>query len=315
MTRSVDNNISVPVEQVLEQLPSESRWPFTISVIIPAYEEGYGIRKVVEGVRDELPEAEVIVVDDGSNDNTAAEAEAGGARIIRHPYNIGNGAGVKTGVRHATGDVVMVLDADGQHNPADIPRILSPLSQGYAMAVGARRADTHASLARRLGNGALNRFATYIAGREMLDMTSGFRAMRREQMLEFLHLLPNRYSWPTTSLMAFAKAGYPIVFVPIAARRRSGGRSRQKLLRNGLRFGVIILRIAMLFSPMRVFTPISVFFLFLATLGYALHVAVTGDWLHLPPTGVTFFINAVLVFMLGLIAEQIAGLRFERPPK
>lgn len=284
-------------------------WPFSISVVIPARDEGYGIREVISRIRRELPEAEILVVDDGSNDDTADQATQGGARVIRHPYSIGNGAGVKTGIRHATGDIVLVLDADGQHDPADIPLILQPLTQGYVMVVGARRHDTHASLLRRLGNSALNHLATYLVDREIHDLTSGFRAMKRERILEFLSLMPNQYSWPTTSLLAFIKAGYPVQFISIAAKRRIGGRSRQQLLRNGLRFGVIILRVIMLFNPLRVFTPISLFFLLLSIVFYALSVFASGIWLHLPPASVTFAINAVLVFMLGLIAEQIAALR------
>jgi glycosyltransferase involved in cell wall biosynthesis len=285
-------------------------WPFSISVIIPAYQESQTIRQVVMGVSKVLPSAEVIVIIDGVDEDTAKQAELAGANVIRHPYNIGNGAAVKTGFRHATGDVILVIDADGQHDPADIPKILLPLEQGHMMVVGARSKDSQASLFRGLGNELLNRFASYVTSHEILDLTSGFRAMRRNQMLEFIHLLPNQYSWPTTSLLAFIKAGYPVLFIPIVAHRRQGGHSRQKLFRNGLRFSIIVLRITMLFSPLRVFIPVSVFFLFVSVCFYILSVLVGGVWLHLPPASVAFFINAVLIFMLGLISEQIAALRF-----
>ncbi|WP_029214652.1 glycosyltransferase family 2 protein [Kallotenue papyrolyticum] len=283
------------------------RWPFTVTIAMPAYNEGHGIAQVIAAVRAVAPEAEILVVDDCSTDDTAAQAEAAGARVIRHPYNKGNGAAVKTAIRNAGGEVLLILDADGQHDPADIPRLLEHMER-YDMVVSVRDRTSHASRARGVGNWLLARFASYVAGMEFEDLTSGFRAMRLAAIREFVHLLPNRYSWPTTSLLCFAKAGYSIKFVPIAARRRSGGRSGQKLLRNGFKFMTIILRIVMLFSPLRVFFPVSLAMVILSLLAYLASVAVNGVWLKIPNATAALFVGAIVVFMFGLLAEQIVAL-------
>ncbi|MBK9712962.1 MAG: glycosyltransferase family 2 protein [Kouleothrix sp.] len=292
--------------------PAPVRWPFSVSVVIPAMNEGETIGRVIGAVRAECPDAEIVVVDDASRDNTADAAEAAGARVIRRPYNIGNGAGVKTGVRAASGDVIVIVDADGQMDPADIPRLLRHIGP-YDMVIGARDRSGQQNLLRWIGNTALNRLGTYLVGFEMLDLTSGFRAMRRAVLLEFLHLLPNQFSWPTTSAMAFAKAGYHIRFEPIAMRRRQGGRSTQKLLRNGVKFGLIILRIVTLFNPLRIFFPIFVLLETLALAAYLWSVANGDRWLHIPPSTGIFFLGGLIIFLFGLIAEQIASLRFKGP--
>lgn len=295
-----------------EVAPAPVRWPFSVSVVIPAMNEGETIGRVVGAVRAQCPDAEIVVVDDASRDNTADAAEAAGARVIRRPYNIGNGAGVKTGVRAASGDVIVIVDADGQMDPADIPRLLRHIGP-YDMVIGARDRSGQQNLLRWIGNTALNRLGTYLVGFEMLDLTSGFRAMRRAVLLEFLHLLPNQFSWPTTSAMAFAKAGYHIRFEPIAMRRRQGGRSTQKLLRNGVKFGLIILRIVTLFNPLRIFFPIFVLLETLALAAYLWSVANGDRWLHIPPSTGIFFLGGLIIFLFGLIAEQIASLRFKGP--
>jgi glycosyltransferase involved in cell wall biosynthesis len=228
---------------------------------------------------------------------------------------MGNGAGVKTGVRAATGDVVVVIDADGQHDPADIPRLLRYIGP-YDMVIGARQSrESQQNTVRWLGNGALNRLGTYLVGFQMQDLTSGFRAMRRAVLLEFVHLLPNQFSWPTTSAMAFAKAGYHIRFEPIAMRRRAAGQSTQKLMRNGVKFGLIILRIVTLFNPLRIFFPIFLLLEALALVAYLWSVANDAAWLHLPPSTVMFFLGGIVIFLFGLISEQIAGLRFKGPER
>lgn len=288
------------------------QWPFSVSVVIPAMNEEQSIGRVVQAVRAQCPAAEVIVVDDASRDATADVAEAAGARVIRRPYNIGNGAGVKTGVRAATGEVVVIVDADGQMDPADIPRLLAYIGT-YDLVIGARDRAGQQNTLRWLGNSALNRFGSYLVGMEMRDLTSGFRAFRRTVMLEFLHLLPNRFSWPTTSALAFAKAGYHIRFEPIAMRRRQGGQSTQKLMRNGVRFGLIILRIVTLFSPLRVFFPIFLALEALALLAYFWSIANGDRWLHIPQSTGMFFLGGLIIFLFGLIAEQIASLRFRGP--
>jgi glycosyltransferase involved in cell wall biosynthesis len=297
-----------------EVAANPSHWPFSVSVLIPAMNEAATIGRVVRAVREHCPDAEIIVVDDASKDGTADAAEAAGAQVIRRPYNIGNGAGVKTGVRAACGDVVVIVDADGQMDPADIPRLLRYIGP-YDMVIGARDRAGQQNALRWLGNSALNRLGTYLVGFEMHDLTSGFRAMRRAVLLEFLHLLPNQFSWPTTSAMAFAKAGYHIRFEPIAMRPRQGGQSTQKLLRNGVKFGLIILRIVTLFSPLRIFFPIFVLLEILALSAYAWSVANGDRWLHIPPSTGIFFLGGIIIFLFGLIAEQIASLRFRGPER
>ncbi len=287
--------------------PSAQRWPFRVTIAMPAFNERNGITAVIRAVQAEVPEAEVLVVDDASHDDTAAVAEAAGARVVRHPYNKGNGASIKTAIRSARGDVLLIIDADGQHNPADISRLLEYMDR-YDMAVTVRSHASHASRTRGIGNWLIARFASYVAGMEFLDLTSGFRAMRTDAIREFVHLLPNRYSWPTTSLLCFAKAGYSIKFVPIEARRRAGGKSGQKLFQNGFKFLTIILRIVMLFSPLRVFFPVSLVMLTLSLMAYVASVAVSGVWLKIPNATAALFVGAIVVFMFGLLAEQIVAL-------
>lgn len=289
------------------------RYPFTVTVVIPAYNEAHGIAAVVARVREALPEAEILVVDDASADGTAEAALAAGARVERHPANRGNGAAVKTGIRRAAGEVVLLMDADGQMDPRYIPAILGGIADGYDMVVGARTRETQGdSLPRRLGNGALDALGGYLVESEVRDLTSGFRAMRRDVIMEFVHLLPNRYSYPTTSTLALLKAGYGVGFVTIEGQRRQGGRSGQKLLKNGVRFGLIILRIISLFAPLRVYFPIALAMLLLSLLAYIASVLVSGVWLKIPNATAALFVGSMIIFMFGLLAEQIAALRFQR---
>ena len=290
------------------------RWPFGISIVIPAYNEGQTIGGVVAEARDQCPQAEVLVVDDASTDDTAERAAAAGARVIRRPYNVGNGAGVKTGIRAATKEVVLIIDGDGQHDPADIPRLLAHIGS-HDLVIGERDRAGQQNALRWIGNTVLNRLGSYLVGVEMRDLTSGFRAMRRDVINEFLHLLPNRFSWPTTSALAFAKAGYHVCFEPVTVHKRKAGESTQQLVRNGIKFMLIILRIATLFSPLRIFFPIFVLLEVLAVVAYGWSVAETGAWLHLPPSTVMFFLGGIVLFLFGLISEQIASLRFKGPER
>ncbi|HXS25810.1 MAG TPA: glycosyltransferase family 2 protein [Gemmatimonadales bacterium] len=283
-----------------------------VSIVIPAFNEGRTIGRIVCAAREQCPAAEIVVVDDASTDDTAEQAAAAGANVIRRPYNVGNGAGVKTGVRASTGDVVVVLDGDGQHDPADIPRLVAHIGP-YDMVIGERARTGQQNATRWLGNAVLNRLGTYLVGVEMRDLTSGFRAMRRDVLVELLHLLPNRFSWPTTSALAFAKGGYHVRFVPITVNKRTTGRSSQQLLPNGVKFFLIILRIATLFSPLRIFFPISLLLELLAAVAYGWSVARGAPWLHLPPSTVMFFLGGIVLFLFGLISEQIASLRFRGP--
>lgn len=214
----------------------------TFSIILPAKNEAVNLPPLLARLRERFPVAEIMVVDDGSTDTTAQIAQDHGARVVRHPYSMGNGAAIKTGARHATGDVLVFMDADGQHDPADIERLLAKMAEGYEMVVGARQADTHASFGRRLANHSYNRLASWMTGYHIEDLTSGFRAARARHFRKFIYLLPNGFSYPTTSTMAFFRSGFPVAYVPIRAGQR-GGKSHIRLLRDGTKFFLIILKV------------------------------------------------------------------------
>ena len=281
------------------------------SIVIPAYNEAASIAPVVTALRAAAPWHDVLVVDDGSSDETAARAAEAGARVIRHPYNKGNGAAVKSGIRAATGEFVLIMDADGQHQPADALRLVARLD-AYELVVGARLAHTQATPARRLGNALLNALASFLTERPIPDLTSGFRAARRDCLVEFLHLLPNGFSTPTTTTLAFLKAGYSVTFEPIAAAPRQGV-SKIRLGRDGLQFFLILLKVITIFSPLRIFLPISVASFLLGS-AYAAWTIATQS--HVTNSSVLLIMFSVVVFLVGLISEQISTLRFEgRSPK
>jgi len=275
--------------------------PGDVSVVIPAYNEEEGIAAVVAAVLARRPWREVLVVDDGSTDRTAERAAGAGARVVRHPYNKGNGAAVKTGVREATGEVVLLMDGDGQHDPADADRIVGPVGI-HDMVIGARSARDQEKV-RALGNAAFRAVASWLTGRPIPDLTSGFRAARRDRLLEILHLLPNGFSYPTTSCLAFLKAGHNVAFEPIRARPRVTA-SKIRLGRDGVRFLLIIFKIVTLYSPLKIFFPMSAAALLLG-LAYGLwNVHAYGKI----PMGAALLIQlAVVVFLFGLISEQIAS--------
>jgi glycosyltransferase involved in cell wall biosynthesis len=280
--------------------------PESVSVLVPAFNEANSIAGLVQELRALAGWREILVIDDGSADETAARACEAGARVVRHPYNKGNGASVKTGIRAASGEFVLIIDGDGQHAPEDALRLTGQLGE-FDLVVGARSTATQATQTRRFGNTALNWLASYLTGRRIPDLTSGFRGARREHLLEFLHLLPNGFSTPTTTTLAFIKAGYNVAFEPVEARRRTG-ESKIKLARDGTKFLMIILRIVTLYSPLRIFLPISV-----ASFGVGAAYAVwtiATQW-HVTNSSVLLIILAVVVFLVGLISEQISALRFE----
>ncbi|MCE3233926.1 MAG: glycosyl transferase [Vampirovibrio sp.] len=280
----------------------------TVSCIIPAYNEGEAIREVVSEIQAVYPDFELIVVDDGSRDNTAEVAEQAGAKVIRHTYNIGNGAAVKTGIRNATGDVIVMLDADGQHPPNEIARLLQHIGP-YDMAVGARTSMSKVSKFRSFGNWGLIRIAEFLTGAEIPDLTSGFRAIKRDKVMEFIHLFPNQYSYPTTITMCMLKSGYFVKFVPMdSIRRRELGTSNIKPFRDGMKFINIMVRIIMLFDPQKVFLPLGSFCFLLGILIALVQIltklAVTGS-------AVMMVLSGLLIVLFGLVADQVAAVRRE----
>lgn len=279
-----------------------------ISIIIPAKNEAGSIQEVVSLARKLYEDAEIIVVDDGSTDDTGCIAERVGASVVRHPMPLGNGAAIKSGARAAGGSVLVLMDADGQHSAAEIEPLLRLLGEGYDMAVGARERDSHANVGRLFANGFYSSFASMISGHRIPDLTSGFRAVRADLFNRFLYLLPNGFSYPTTITMAFLRSGYPVGFVPITASRRNG-KSHIRPVHDGLRFLVIIFKIATLYSPLKIFLPISLAF-FLTGAGYYVYTYLTtGRFTNM---SLLVLSASVIVFLIGLISEQITALTYSR---
>jgi glycosyltransferase involved in cell wall biosynthesis len=290
---------------------SEDAADLRVSVVIPARDEAGALPAVLEGVRRALEGVphEVVVVDDGSADGTGDAARRAGARVLRHPIPMGNGAAVKAGIRAARGEVVALMDADGQHDPADLPRLLAALEDGWAMAVGARTSG-QAGLHRALANRVYAALASYVSGTRIPDLTSGFRVVRRDAARKFVYMLPNTFSYPSTLTLALLRTGRPVRFVPVAARARIG-KSKVRVLRDGSRFLWIILRVATSFSPMRVFLPASGLCFLAGAAVYAWYWSQSAGPRLTGGIQLAFVLGAVL-FALGLLAEQLASLRFDR---
>jgi glycosyltransferase involved in cell wall biosynthesis len=277
-----------------------------ISIILPAKNEAGALPDLLQKITATHPDAELIVVNDGSSDDTAEVAAANGARVINHPYPMGNGAAIKTGARHAQGDVLVFMDADGQHDPADITRLLEELNKGHDMVVGARGRDSQASFARSWANNFYNWLASHMTGQRILDLTSGFRAVRSEKFRSFLHLFPNGFSYPTTSTMAFFRSGYPVGYVPIVAAERVG-KSHIRPIQDGLRFLIIIFRIGTLYSPLKLFIPISVLFFMLGIFHYIYTFVTDGRFTNMSALLLSI---AMLIFLIGLVSEQVTQLMY-----
>jgi glycosyltransferase involved in cell wall biosynthesis len=279
-----------------------------LSIVIPAKNEVATIREVVTAARQVFPNAEVIVVDDGSTDETGLVAKKAGATVIRHPESLGNGASVKSGARAAKGEILALMDGDGQHNAKDFLPLLEKLADGYHMVIGARSSNSHASTGRLFANGFYNRLASLVSNRQISDLTSGFRVVRSEYFRRFLYLLPNGFSYPTTITMAFLRSGYSVGFMPIGASQRTG-KSHIRPLRDGIRFLIIIFKVATLYAPLKIFLPVSGTF-FLVGLGYYAYTYVTiGRFTNM---GLLIFSASVIIFLMGLISEQITALTYSK---
>lgn len=281
----------------------------TLSIILPAKNEAEGLRGTLPALRLAYPDAEIIVVDDGSTDATAAIAREAGASVLSSPYSMGNGAAIKRGARAARGQVLVFMDADGQHGAGHVRALLDKLDEGYDMVVGARDRSGQANLHRGLANGFYNRLASWMTGHRILDLTSGFRAVRADKFKEFLHLLPNGFSYPTTSTMAFFRSAYPVAYVPIPVARRVGNGSHIRPFKDGVRFLLIIFKIASLYSPLKLFAPTAATF-FLAGAGWYGYTFFTRH--QFTNMSMLLFSASVIVFLIGLISEQITNLTYRR---
>lgn len=282
---------------------------YQISIILPAKNEAESLERLLPELRRAFPEQEIIVVDDGSTDPTVDICRRNDIKVISHVYSMGNGAAIKTGARNAEGDVLVFMDADGQHSPADIQRLIDKINEGYDMVVGARQLDTHASLTRRIGNTIYNKLASMMTGHPIEDLTSGFRAARSRHFRKFLYLLPNKFSYPTTSTMAFFRSGLAVGYVPIKAKNRTGERkSHIRIFHDGFRFFIIIIKIGALFSPMRFFLPISALLL-AAGISYYTYTYIA--WGRLTNMSAILFLSSLLTFLIGIVSEQISALHYK----
>jgi len=279
-----------------------------LSIILPAKNEGPALKDLLPRLREAQPEAEIIVVDDGSTDDTRDICAEAGVQCLSSPYSMGNGAAIKRGARAATGELLVFMDGDGQHDPADVARLLAKLAEGFDMVVGARDWSSQAGVGRGVANTIYNWLATRMTGHEVMDLTSGYRAVRADRFREFLHLLPNGFSYPTTSTMAFFRSAYPVAYLPIKAGQRVG-KSHIKPLKDGIRFLLIIFKIATLYSPLKLFAPASAMFFLLGTANYLRTFIAYG---RLTNGSTLMWSAAVIVFLIGLVSEQITALTYRR---
>ncbi|MEA3359915.1 MAG: glycosyltransferase family 2 protein [Thermodesulfobacteriota bacterium] len=279
-----------------------------ISVVIPAYNEAQTIGNIVKKVKSLYPDFEIIVIDDHSADNTAEVASNAGASVHSHPYNIGNGASIKTGIRVASGDIFVFMDADGQHDPKNIEKLIEHFPE-FDMVVGDRSKGKNASIGRSMANRVYNWLATYVANFPIQDLTSGFRAVKSDIARDLSYLLPNSYSYPTTLTLSVIKCGRALKYIPIDGKRRKKGESNIKILKDGIRFFLIIMKIATFYSPLRIFLPVSFLMFSLGILNYIY----TYIYLHrFTNMSMLLLTTSVIIFLIGLVSEQISQMRFDR---
>lgn len=281
--------------------------PQQLSIILPAKNESGGLRQTIPALQRLFPAAQILVVNDGSTDDTLKVCQEFGVDVVTHAYSKGNGAAIKTGARAARGDILVFMDADGQHRPEDVPRLLQRLAQGYDMVVGARSRAGQAGAHRAAANGLYNMLASWMVDQRVDDLTSGFRAVKAHLFRQFLYLLPNGFSYPTTITMSFFRAGYSVGYEPIVAPERIG-KSHIRLGRDGLRFFVIIFKIGTLYSPLKLFMPISAAF-FLTGLCYYIYTFLTSH--RFTNMSALLLITSVLIFLIGLVSEQVSTLNYK----
>ncbi len=278
-----------------------------VSIILPAKNEAVNLQKLLPELRQTLPNAEIIVVNDGSTDDTVNICETNGVKVVTHQYSKGNGASIKTGARSAINDTLVFMDGDGQHKPADVLKLLEQFGEGYDMVVGARSAATQASVSRLVANSVYNKLSSWISGQKINDLTSGFRAVNGKKFRQFIYLLPNGFSYPTTITMAFFRAGYSVSYMDIEAGKREG-KSHISLIKDGVRFFLIIFKIGTLYSPLKIFLPISAAF-FSTGLTYYLYTFV--QYHSFTNMSAVLFIASIIVFLIGLVSEQVTTLIYK----
>ena len=280
-----------------------------VSIVLPAFNEEKGLKYLLPELQRLYPAYEILVIDDGSTDSTKEICSENKVKIISHPYAMGNGAAIKTGARHAIGGLIVFMDADGQHDPKDIKLLITKLlDDKYDMVVGARELSTHSSLLKRTGNWFYNRFASIMTGHKILDLTSGFRVVKADIFRKFLYLLPNGFSYPTTSTMAFFRSAHPVGYITIhAGKRQKGTHSNIKIFSDGIRFFVIILKIGALFSPMRLFLPISAV-IFFTGLGYYAYTYIMYN--RFTNMSALLMISSLMIFLIGILSEQVSSLHY-----
>lgn len=279
-----------------------------ISIVIPAKNEAKALIKLLPELKRKFPDVEVIVVNDGSTDNTSELCTLNNVREVFQPYSKGNGAAIKAGARSATGNILVFMDADGQHQPDDIYKLLDKLNTGYDMVVGARDAKSQASIGRLIANTIYNKLSSWVVDQKIPDLTSGFRAVRADKFRQFLYLLPNGFSYPTTSTMAFFRAGLSVGYISITALQREG-HSHINYLKDGMRFLLIIFKVASLYSPLKLFTPISMAFFFLGLIRYIYTYLESSTFTNM---SALLFVTSVLIFLIGIVSEQITVLMYQR---
>lgn len=277
-----------------------------LTIVLPAKNEAPAIDVLLPKLKEAFPKSRVIISNDGSSDNTIEICEKHGVNVITNVYSLGNGGAIKAGARAVKTDIIAFMDADGQHTPSDLKKLLDRFKDGYDMVIGAREVNSHAGKRRLFGNLLYNKIASFVVGQKIDDLTSGLRVVKASKFKEFLFLLPNGFSYPTTITMAFFRSGYTISYVPIEAGKRLG-KSHLKILKDGFRFLIIIIKIAALYSPLKIFAPISATLLFSGLLNYTYTYISDGRFTNM---SATLIVLSVIIFLMGLLSEQITVLLY-----
>ncbi len=279
-----------------------------VSIILPAKNEAASLEYLLPELKNCFPDSEIIVVDDGSTDKTGCICRSYDIKLARHPYSKGNGSAIKSGAREASGDILVFMDADGQHSVNDISGLLDTLENGYDMVVGERLPTAQANYGRGVANKIYNRLASLISGREIHDLTSGFRVVKADKFKQFIYLLPNGFSYPTTITMAFLRAGYSVAYKTVDVKTRTG-KSHISPIKDGARFFLIIFRVGVLYSPLKIFAPISLILFLFGCAHYSYTYYMFSRFTNM--SGLLFSI-ALIVFLIGLLSEQITMLLYSK---